>query len=147
MNRMKSLTQKTGVFRWSMALVIIAAAPFVWANQEPEVIHLSQDEFVQKIEQPNVVIIDIRTPREYAAGHIEGAINHDHQDLLRDSSILDQYGENDLVFYCHTGVRVKRVTERLKKANRLRQFYHLKGDMRAWRARGLPLVKIDSSGL
>ena len=108
------------------------------------VTHLSQQEFLEKIIEKNVVVIDVRTVREYQDGHIEGAINHPHRSLLKDSSILDQYQGMDLIFYCHTGVRVKKVTDYVldSKAKGARLF-HLKGDMRAWRARSLPIVKVE----
>jgi len=106
------------------------------------VTHLSQKEFTDKIKDPNVVVIDVRTPREYRAGYIEGAINHPHRAILKDSTVLDQYKGKDLIFYCHSGVRAKIVTDyvigtQVEKAN----LFHLKGDMRAWRARSLPVVK------
>lgn len=103
------------------------------------VTHISQAEFMEKVKQPNVVVIDVRTKREYVRGHIEGAINHPHRAILKDSSVLDQYAGKDIIFYCHTGVRVKIVTDYVRgsKIEEARLF-HLKGDMRAWRARNLP---------
>jgi len=107
------------------------------------VIHLSQQEFLEKISEENVVVIDVRTVKEYQDGHIEGAINYPHRSLLKDSSLLNKYQGKDLIFYCHTGVRAKKVTDYLLRSKTEdARLFHLKGDMRAWRARGLPIVKV-----
>ena len=108
------------------------------------VTHISQAEFMEKIKEPTVVVIDVRTKREYEKGHIEGAINHPHKLILKESSILDQYVGKDIIFHCHTGVRAKIVTDYVRgsKIEEARLF-HLKGDYRAWRARGLPIKKGD----
>ena len=105
------------------------------------VTQLSQTEFSTKAQHENTVVIDIRTEREYRAGHIKGAMNLAVADLLADPSKLDIYEDKDLVFYCHSGARVKKLTNHLQAINHPSQnrLFHLKGDMRAWVARRLPV--------
>ena len=43
----------------------------------PEYKTLPIDEFEKVIAQPDVIVVDVRTPEEYAEGHIPGAINID----------------------------------------------------------------------
>ena len=38
---------------------------------------LPMDEFEKAIQEPDVVVVDVRTPREFSEGHIAGAINID----------------------------------------------------------------------
>ena len=108
------------------------------------VTHISQQEFMQKITEENVVVIDVRTEKEYRSAHIEGAINLPHKSILANPSLLEPYFEKDMIFHCHSGVRAKIITDYLIESglqkNQLKLF-HLKGDMRAWRARNLPLVR------
>jgi predicted sulfurtransferase len=40
-------------------------------------VNLNVSEFSQKISEPGVIIVDVRTPEEFASGHIEGALNID----------------------------------------------------------------------
>lgn len=107
------------------------------------VTHLSQDEFVQKVQDKDVVIIDVRTAAEFARGHIEGAVNIAHTDIMKNASLLDQYKGKDLVLYCHSGVRVRRTTDFLREVAYVNdeQLFHLKGDIRAWQAKGRALKK------
>ena len=54
---------------------------------------------------PDFVILDVRTPAEYAAGHIEGAVNIDYEaaDFRDQVSNLDKV--KTYLVYCRTGVR------------------------------------------
>lgn len=107
------------------------------------VTHLSQAETIEKINdnQDNVILIDVRTAREYKNGHLKNAINIPHKDLLNNISLLDQYKGKELILYCHSGVRVKKVTDIATQNKNKHQLFHLKGDYRAWRARGLEVIK------
>lgn len=58
------------------------------------------------VEMPaNAVVIDVRTPGEYAAGHLEGAVNIDVQAVDFDSQISSLPKSGDYVVYCHSGNR------------------------------------------
>jgi phage shock protein E len=51
------------------------------------------------------VIIDVRTPAEFAADHIAGAINIDHEVIARDIAQAG-VGKNDrVILYCRSGRR------------------------------------------
>ncbi len=108
------------------------------ADASGGVTHLSQEETLSKIStQDNVVLIDVRTTGEYNNGHIPNAVNIPHKELLNNISLLDKYKDKDLVLYCHSGVRVGKVTDVLSKLRG--DVYHIKGDYRAWRANGQTL--------
>lgn len=106
------------------------------------VIHLSQQEFKDKIaaDTKNVAVIDVRTPSEFKRGRVPGAINIPHDQILDNISLLDKFADKDIVFYCHSGTRVGRVTDYLEDAN-YSKVYHLKGDYRAWRANSQTIEK------
>lgn len=107
------------------------------------VVHLSQKEFLRKIDNSDTVVIDIRTTSEYKNGYIGKAVNIPHTDIINNISLLDQYKEKNIIFYCHSGGRVKRIANYLQQENYLtnKPVYHLKGDIRAWQGKGLPLSK------
>ena len=62
------------------------------------------------------MIIDVRTPEEFAAGHLEGATLIDIKDVSFDAKIaeLDPFGS--YVIYCRSGNRSAQAVERLKAA-------------------------------
>lgn len=53
----------------------------------------------------NTVIVDVRTPEEYSAGHLEGAVNVDVQSPKFDDLILTQPLDIPVLVYCRSGSR------------------------------------------
>ncbi|MGP6203698.1 rhodanese-like domain-containing protein [Microbacterium sp.] len=51
------------------------------------------------------VIIDVRTPDEYAEGHLEGAINVNLQSGSFEQEIAEQPLDGTYIVYCRTGNR------------------------------------------
>lgn len=102
------------------------------------VTHINQKELAEKLKDPNSVLIDIRTKEEVDEGYIEGAIHLPISKIANDISILDPYLGKELIFYCHVGSRVNALTNYLQQTGHpsKNKLFHLKGDMRAWRARG-----------
>ena len=105
------------------------------AAQNSPITHISEKAMLAKLQSQGdkVVLIDVRTKREYQNGHIPKAINIPHQQILKNSSLLDEYKDKHIVLYCHSGVRVQKVANHLVDSGH--QLFHLKGDYRAWRAR------------
>lgn len=52
-----------------------------------------------------VVYVDVRTPEEYAAGHVQGAINIPHTEMPERWTELERHRGDRLVLYCRTGRR------------------------------------------
>lgn len=59
------------------------------------------------------VIIDVRTPDEFAAGHLKGAINLDVQAATFDSLVTELSTDGDYVVYCRSGNRSAAAVERM----------------------------------
>lgn len=67
--------------------------------------HLPTNVFLDRIKEPNMTIIDIRTLEEYSSGHIDGAINIDFyaSDFKQRLEKLDK--ANAYSIYCRSGSR------------------------------------------
>ena len=87
-----------------------------------------------------LLILDARTPEEFAAGHVPGAINIPYTYLPASISSLPDAAGKDIVVYCETGVRAERAASRLKE-NGFKRLLHLDGDMKAWRDKQQPVEK------
>ena len=60
------------------------------------------------------LLVDVRTPEEFSAGHVEGAINIPHMDV---ATRVSEFGENknrEIVLYCRSGHRSGMAQESLK---------------------------------
>lgn len=61
------------------------------------------------------ILLDVRTPMEYAEGHIENAKNIDFSDNLFEAEI-DKLDKNQTIFvYCAIGVRSSKAANLLRK--------------------------------
>lgn len=63
--------------------------------------------------QGGVTVVDVRTPQEYADGHVPGAVNIPNEDIgsAQPSQLSDK--DEKLVVYCRTGVRSKQASDKL----------------------------------
>ncbi|MEM6714986.1 MAG: rhodanese-like domain-containing protein [Cyanobacteria bacterium P01_D01_bin.6] len=84
------------------------------------------------------LILDVRSPAEYAAGHIPGALNLPYRELPNHLATLAEFGDEDIVVYCEVGIRAGIAETVLEQAG-FQQVLSLEGDMRGWRAAGLPI--------
>ena len=76
--------------------------------------------------QPGVVVVDVRTPGEYAAGHIKDAVNIDVEASTFDSNIATLDKNATYVVYCHSGRRSSLATDAMAKAG-FTHVYNLSG--------------------
>ena len=86
------------------------------------------------------VILDVRTPEEYAAGHIEGAVNLDFQSVKFKEEVnkLDKY--RTYLVYCRTGVRSAAASKMMGETG-IKNIYNMTGGITDWQARGYAVVK------
>ena len=101
--------------------------------------HVDVDAFADRIAERDVVLLDVRTPEEYAAGHLEGATNLP----LAADDFRDRVAELDpdtaYAVYCRTGVRSQQAMEIMRKAG-IEAVYDLDGGITAWTRSGRPTV-------
>ena len=89
---------------------------------------------------PAFVILDLRTPGEFAQGHIEGAVMLDFHspEFVQGLQRLDR--SKTYLLYCRTGNRSGSTLKMIEKMG-FNTIYHLKPGIVEWRARNLPLTK------
>lgn len=61
----------------------------------------------------DTVIIDVRTPQEFAEGHLEGAVNIDVQSADFDASVQQLDPDGEYVVYCRSGNRSAAAIDRM----------------------------------
>jgi phage shock protein E len=86
------------------------------------------------------VIVDVRTPEEFAQGHVPGAINISHDKLVDRIGELMGAKNKDVILYCKSGRRAAMAAETLK-ANGFTKLLHLDGDMQKWTEANRPTEK------
>ena len=86
----------------------------------------------------HLFVLDVRTPQEYAEGHVPGAVNVPYDQLA--SRLAEVPKDKDVVLYCKSGRRAGIAADVLA-ANGYKRLSHLEGDMNAWVEKGRPIAK------
>lgn len=107
------------------------AAAVALMSQEALLEHLSRH-------PDHLYVLDVRTPQEYAEGHVPGAVNVPQDQLA--SRLAEVPKDKDVVIYCRSGRRSALAADVLA-ANGYSRLSHLEGDMNAWIAKGRPVEK------
>ena len=78
---------------------------------------LTAKEFADSISTVKAIVVDVRTAKEYATGHIEGAINIVWDNNFKTSlQAANLSKEQPLAVYCRSGRRSKLAAERMVNA-------------------------------
>ena len=101
---------------------------------------LAVEEFSQRMMSKSVVLVDVRTPKEFAEGHIQGATNiawgGDFEKQWNDAGIKKRFA---VAVYCRSGRRSNAAASALVKMGY--KVIELKGGILAWEKAGKTVVK------
>ena len=102
--------------------------------------NIDVDAFARFASDKQNVILDVRTAREFAGGHIPGAVNLDvtAADFNAKAGALDK--SKTYLVHCASGVRSLRACEKLDRLQ-FASVYNLSGGFRAWEKAGKPVEK------
>ena len=101
--------------------------------------NLDSKAFSNKIAEPGVVILDVRTAGEFAAGHIEGAINIDVEGMQFESGIAELDKSATIAVYCQSGRRSGIAVDKMSKAG-FTSLFNLQSGIADWQANGFPVT-------
>lgn len=122
-----------------LILMTMSATQISGCNSNDNIISVSASEFDKEIKADSAQLLDVRTPQEYAEGHIDGAMNINVQSddfqriaekkLSKDSTIL---------VYCRSGRRSMNAAEILTGLGY--KVINLKGGIIEWKEERLPVT-------
>lgn len=128
----------------SLILIIMCTIQSYSCGNNENIVSISASEFDKEIKTDSVSLLDVRTPQEYADGHIDGAININVQ-----SEDFTKIAENELpkdltvLVYCRSGRRSMVAAEMLTKLGY--KIVNLKEGITEWKDEGLPIIKTGTS--
>lgn len=101
--------------------------------------HLGVSEFAALAADPSVIVLDVRTPEEFSAGHLARAVNLDLRapDFPAQLSTLDR--NQRYAVYCHSGNRSGQALEQMQAAG-FTQVSDLSGGITSWTQTGHEIV-------
>jgi rhodanese-related sulfurtransferase len=130
---------------WILALAttfaaVVAPRSAQAQSTKPAVQKIDVDQFDQKRKEKDAVVLDVRTPREYAEGHVPGAVNLDIHDPQFDQKITSLDKSKTYLVHCAKGVRSAAATRKMSTLGFLNLFdFH--GGFTAWENAHKPVEK------
>ena len=120
-----------------LAATLACLLPAAAIAGKPAVAPAAVDEIAARPDAP--LILDVRTPAEYAAGHVPGAVLIPHDQV---ASRLSEIGKDRWVLvYCRSGRRAGEAESILaREGYDVRQ---IEGSWLRWEAEGLPVARPD----
>jgi phage shock protein E len=103
-------------------------------------VNIDANQFEALSKQPNAVILDVRSPGEYADGHLKNAVNLDvnSPDFDERAARLDK--SKVYVVHCRSGGRSAWACDELSGKG-FTNVYNLDGGINAWIAAGKPVER------
>ena len=109
-------------------------------NQADGVQVLDVAKYEKKMTQPEVQLVDVRTPEEFGEGHLENAINIDVTADDFDAKVASLDKEKPVMVYCKSGGRSAKASARLKELG-FKTITDLEGGITNWKSKNKPVVK------
>ena len=92
------------------------------------------------VDEKKVVVLDVRTPKEFASGHIAGATNIDFNSKDFEKRVSELDTNKAYLVHCAAGGRSTRCLPILEKKH-FNLIYHLDGGINGWERAGNPVEK------
>lgn len=125
---------------WLIGIALISGGALLWPNLQRRGSRVSTLQATQMINQGKAVIVDVRDPAAFAAGHLRDAKNIPLKELSNRVGELDKSKSKAVIAVCQSGAQSAKAASQLKKAG-FAEAVSLDGGVAAWQAQGLPIAK------
>lgn len=127
---------KNAIYFVAMTMGIL---PVSGCNCNNNITSVAAPEFEKEIKTDSVQLLDVRTPQEYADGHIVGAININVQsDDFQQMAVKELSKDKTVLVYCRSGRRSLNAADILTGLGY--KVVNLKGGIIEWEEDGLPVT-------
>jgi phage shock protein E len=116
------------------------AAPETVTASSSAVTLVGPEEAHALVESGDVEVLDVRTPEEYAEGHVDGATNIDFYAADFADQVAELDRDQEYVVYCRSGNRSSQATALMAEQG-FTAVNDVDGGIVAWEAAGLPVAR------
>ena len=138
------MKRRPSIWMVSLLVLLLGASVCMASADQAAVQTLSPRHFKALLNRyqgdPGVVLLDVRTPKEFADGHIEGALLVDYysSDYVKRLQALDR--QKTYFIYCRSGNRSGKSLAIFEKLG-FRRVYHMDTGVIGWSKEKYPLVR------
>jgi phage shock protein E len=119
--------------------VVVAALALTSCSTGSSAKKVDPQGFYDATQQAGIVVLDVRTPAEFAEGHLPNAINVDFESGSFEEELAGLDKSATYAVYCRSGNRSGQATAVMSKAG-FENMYDLQGGVLDWQAAGGTLV-------
>jgi rhodanese-related sulfurtransferase len=126
-----------------VALFALTVSATAWAGSSPVTnvtVGKAQKLIKERAGKADFVILDVRTPEEFAEGHIKGAVNLDVQSPAFEKGLRALDRKKSYLVYCRTGNRSRRAILTMETLG-FRSIFHMNEGIVMWKQQNLPLAQ------
>lgn len=123
----------------SVVLALVIVVTFESRLRSSAFAAVSAQELIRLMNQ-GALVLDIRKPEEFAAGHVSGAKQLASDKILTAGDQFKRFKEKPVVVYCESGSLASAAVRQLN-AQGFTQAFTLRGGFAGWRAENLPVAK------
>jgi len=120
--------------------VVVAALALTSCSTGSSAKKVDPQGFYDATQQAGIVVLDVRTPAEFAEGHLPNAINVDFESGSFEEELASLDKSATYAVYCRSGRRSAVAVDLMQKAG-FTKLFNLDGGVIDWSASGYPLVK------
>jgi len=114
--------------------------PVAMAGQTNTVRQVSVEEFTTLVEARTNIVLDVRTTKEFKAGHISGAVNLDVNSPRFEKELGKLDKDKVYLVHCATGRRSAVACEKMQQAG-FQHLVEMPAGFRGWEKAGRPVKK------
>ena len=135
--------------RWWMIIPVIALIAFwVFAGDKPQTSQrcesVTPEVFAGELAERGGSLVDVRTPKEFAEGHLAGAVNVNFYDEDFAARMEAMAKDQPVFVYCRSGGRSGKTLAILKEAG-FQFVLDMSGGVMRWQKEGRELVMPDAA--
>jgi rhodanese-related sulfurtransferase len=123
-----------------VGLFLVLLALFIRNEMQRGGKTLSPQELVNLVNREGAVVVDVRDPKEFEAGHIVGALNIPLAALDKRMTEIQKHKSKPIALVCRMGQTSGAAGTTLRKHG-FENVVRLSGGMVEWRNQNLPVVK------
>lgn len=123
-----------------LAPLVMAAALLAGCSSSGVITDVDVAQAQQIVDDDQAVILDVRTPAEFAAGHLPDAININVESADFDTRVAGLDESAETLVYCQTGNRSGVATDKMADLG-FTDMSDLQGGIEAWSAAGEEVVQ------
>lgn len=137
------LTVKFLIDNWMLILIFLTSAAMIFGPNlfsSVQVGRLEPTQMVLRMSHEKLVVIDLNSPEDFAAGHVLGAKNVPWSQLQTQLPLTVKNKSMPLIFVCANGSQSSRAVATAQKLG-YQQAHFLAGGLKNWKTANLPLKK------